>query len=390
MAKLLPLIPAIVANCAYSRLRYLLAGIARCLRFMEKELVEVMNGTPCVTMAHRAAEKYFYLSRTSAVYGDMVIMFQALFTVAPVLQRLKGSMGFDWHHGHVLTWFRTNTAMNIGRWYFGCQELSRVPDPVVLRENLHHLRIYDGKFADTLEMLMRCYYGRNSVTGKLAACLFDPIMFCRLGDHHTLRVGNKLYRLERQGFPGCVDLRTESAIVLGYSLRRKDWLERFPLSEKLNAQKGKAKRRQQVRVIRRGMLEIAISGELIDAFKAKAVAIINCSASIEYRIHELDSLMVSFLASVRYARTGFDQVLHLSRWLANNMKPLHAAVDRRKKFNRRKPPVQVPPFHKILLSRFQSNLDTRRYYPRPNFFYDPQEHPEELFLQFFSPYREEV
>jgi hypothetical protein len=279
--------------------------------------------------------------------------------------------------------------MNIGRWHFGCQELPRVPDPVVLRENLHHLRIFDSRFTDILEMLMRCYYGRNTVSGQLANCLFDPLMFCRLGDRHTLRVGNKLFRLEKQAFPGSIDLRTNSAEVLGYSIRRVEKLERFPLPGKRTGQKGK-KKRQQVRVVRRGMLEIAVSSELINSFKSKAVAIINCSASVEYRIHELDGLMVSFLSSVRYARTGFEQVLHLSRWLANNLKPLHTAVDRRKKFNRRKPPVQVPPFPKILLSRFQNNLDTHRHYPRPNFFYDPHEHPEELFLQFVSPYREEV
>jgi len=195
MAKLLPTLPPGDGFNMFLRLRYLLAGIARCLVFYDRDLHEVAQSAPCRAFAYRAAEHFFHKSRLAAIYGDMVLLFQCLITIAPILQRQRNSMGFDWHAGNVLTWFRVNTASNVGRYYFSSEEHARVPDPLLLRKNLQHLKICDNKFNDTLEMLFRAYFGRKSVSGKLANTLFDPIMFSQLGDKYCLRVGNKLFRL---------------------------------------------------------------------------------------------------------------------------------------------------------------------------------------------------
>lgn len=370
MAKLLPLNTSIEQNAAFSRLRQQLAFIARCLVFYPGELAKTMQSKPCEIIAQRMAEHYFHRSRLLSIYQDMVLMFQALMTLAPVLQRQRNSMGFDWTKANVLTWFRENTAANRGRCYFGCFEASRVSDPVLLRDNLKHLKIMDTKFNETLEYLFRCYYGRDSVTGKLASTLFDPIMLCQLGDENSLRVGNKIFRLEKRGFPGCIDLRKEPATVLAYLIRRKEWQE-----------KGRT----------RGCLEITISEERLSVFKQRARRIIRSGMSAKLRVLVLKRLIDSFVKSVRYARNGFEQVVELSHWLSNNLKPLYGAVDVVQK-KKKQPDMdleQVFRFPQFLVNAFLHAQDTSRYPRRPNFFYDPHKHDESTFLRFFSPYREE-
>lgn len=370
----------------FLRLRYLLAGIARCLRFFDKDLQEVATSAPCRDFAARATEHYFHQSRQSAIYADMVIMFQALVTVAPILQRKQNSMTFDWHAGTVLTWFRVNTAANVGRYFFGCDEHARIPDPLLLRKNLQQLNIYDSRFTETLEMLFRAYYGRTSVTGMLANSLFDAIMLCQLGDRNTLRVGNKLFRLEKQSFPGAIDLRKGSAVVLAYRIHRKEWVEKIPLPGH-EKESGK-NRRPKTKTVTRGMLEITIDEQHISEFKQFVKTVLKSGLSLKYKITVLDRRVGAFVDSVRYARSGFEQIVSLSRWLRYRLAPLCRQADEKAK---KRPDTLFDTLHRlpdILVNKHMMRSDHKRYYRRPNFFYDPHEHDELNLLQFFSPYRE--
>lgn len=371
MAKILPSVSNIEANAAYMRLRLLLAFVAKCLVFYPGELFKVMSSRQCEIIAHRLVEQYFHRSRLLAIYQDMVLMYQALLTMAPILQRLKYSMGIDWTRANVLTWFRENTAANRAKCYFGCFEAPRVTDPLVFRANLDFLGVRDSKFIETVEPLFRCYYGRSSVTGKLASCLFDPIMLCRMVEADTLRVGNRIYRLSRLGFPDCIDLRQQSATVMMYQIRRVEKLETGRTT---------------------GYLEITISAELLKAFRKRARRIIRSGMSPKLRVLVLKRQITGFVSSVRYARHGYEQVLELSRWLSRRLKPLYGAVDEVQKKRKTPDPdlEQVFHFPQVLLNTFLMVQDNRRYHRRPNFFYDPKKHPEELFIKFFSPYREEV
>lgn len=386
MAKLLPIIPASDGINIFLRLRYLLAGIARCICFYDKELQEVATSAPCRAFAARATEHYFYQSRLSAIYADMAMLFQCLITITPILQRQCNSMGFDWHGGTVLTWFRVNTAVNVGRYFFACEEHSRNLDPLLLRHNLNYLRIYDSRFIDTLEMLFRAYYGRNTVTGSLANTLFDPIMLCQLGDKNTLRVGNEIFRLEKQAFPGCIDLRESSAVVLAYRIQRKEWQEKIPLTG-YEHEFGQ-NRRPKTKTVLRGMLEIRIDMVQINEFKSFVKIVLKSGLSLKYKISVLDRRVGSFVDSVRHARSGFEQVVALSRWLRYRLEPLCRQADEKAK---KRPDPLYDVLHRlpdIMVNKFMIKSDYKRYYRRPNFFYDPHEHDELNLLRFLSPYRE--
>lgn len=386
MAKLLPIIPPGDGFNMFLRLRFLLAGIARCLCFYDKELQEVANSAPCRAVAARATEHFFHNSRMTAIYADMVILFQSLITIAPILQRQLNSTGFDWHGGTVLTWFRVNTAAHVGRFYLGCTEHPRNPDPLQLRQNLQFLNIYDSRFADTLEMLCRAYYGRPSVTGKLANALLDPIMFCQHGTRNTLRVGNRIYRLEKQPFPGSIDLRQDSAIVLNYRIQRQEFSENIPLTRQ--ERKQPRNRNRKTKPVLRCMLDITIDEQHIQQFKAFVKSVVNSGLSLKFKVAVLDRRVGAFVYAVRYARNGFEQVLSLSRWLRYRLAPLCAEAEGKA---RKKPDHLYDLVHRlpdILLNKFMMGSDHKRYYRRPNFFYDPLTHDELTFVRFLSPYRE--
>lgn len=386
MAKLLPIIPPGNGFNMFLRLRYLLAGIARCLCYYEKELQEVANSAPCRAVAARTTEHFFHNSRVSAIYADMVILFQYLITIAPILQRHQNSMGYDWHAGNVLTWFRVNTAVNVGRVFFSCEEHARVPDPQQLRMNLNHLKIHDQRFCETLEMLLRAYYGRKSVTGMLANTLFDPIMLCQLGDKNSLRVGNKLFRLEKRPFEGCIDLRKNSAVVLAYRIHRQERLEKIPLPGHVH-ESGK-NRRPKTKTVMRGMLEITIDEQHVSEFKQFTKTVLKSGLSIKYKVSVVDRRVGSFVASVRHARNGFEQIVSLSRWLRYRLEPLCRQANEKAK--KRPDPLYelVPRLPDIMINKFLILSDYKRYFRRQNFFYDPHEHDELTFIRFFSPYRE--
>jgi len=387
MAKLLPVIPPGDGFNLYLRLRFLLAGIARCLFFFDKELNEIMQGAPCRVFAARCTEHFFHKSRMAAMYGDMLLLFQCLVTITPVLQRQRNSMAFDWHHGHILTWFRVNTSAHVGRYYFSVEEHPRVHDPVLLRRNLKELKIVDSRFIDTLEMVFRAYYGRKGISGRLANTLFDPVMLSHLGEKSTLRVGNRLFRLEKKEFPGCIDLRRESAVVLAYRIRQVETTEQVTLSARgrvTNSRKSTPKSK----TVTHRMLEITIDEQHISEFKQFVKTVIKSGLSLKYKILVLDRRVGSFAFSVCYARNGFEQVLSLSRWLRYRLEPLRSQADEKARKNPDYLYELVHRFPEILVNKFMMNGDYRRFYRRPNFFFDPHQHDELTLVRFFSPYRE--
>lgn len=387
MAKLLPIIPPGDGFNLYNRLRYLLAGIARCLTFYDKELLEAVNSASCRAFAARATEHYFHKSRFAAIYGDMMLMFQCLTVMAPILQRQLNSMGFDWHAGTILTWFRVNTAHSVRKYFYGCDEHPRVPDPLLLRSNLHHLGIYDQKFCELLEMIYRAYYGRRTVSGKLANVLFDPIMFCKLGDIKTLRVGNRIFRLEKKPFPGSIDLRSAQAVVFGYRIQRIEWEERVPLA-KGELPKTRKKDAVKTKMVTRGMLEITIAEEHFSTFKNHVKTVLHSGLSLKYKIVILDRHVGAFVMSIRHARNSFEQIVELKRWLHHRLEPLRIEADKKARV---KPDPLYDVLHRlsdIMVNKYLMLSNYQRYFRRPNFFYDPLEHDELTLLRFFSPYRE--
>lgn len=357
MPKFIPLVTnPIEENASYLRVRHEEAKIAKRQRHLDGELFKPMNSTSFHILAQRMTEHFFHNSRKLAIFDDMVLMNKALLVLAPIMQSLPNSMHFDMHQGHVLTWVKVGTNRRTGQKYF----FQKVPlatdlDHLHLVENLHLLKVHDERFISVLLDLFRNYYGRRTVTGKLAGTLFDPVMFCRCTEEDSIRVGNVIYRLKKRPFDGCVDLREASGTVLSYSVTKHEGLEQ-------------------------GYLEIRIDQAPVKTFK-KRVSRIMASEALPpgFKMLLIERQMNRFIGKARYARSGFEQVVELSRWLRDKITPLKPEVE------------EAGYFHKIFVNRFMIGLDIKRYpYKRPNFFYDPHHHDILTFIRFFSPFREEI
>lgn len=356
MAKILPLVATPVEeNAAYQRVRQEEARIAKRQRHLDGELFKPMNSVPFNVLANRMTEHFFHKSRSLVIYNDIVMMNKALLVLAPILQGLQNSMHFDMHQGHVISHVKVSINRRTGKkYYFNAVSLAADLDHLHLTENLHLLKVYDEKLINVLVELFRNYYGRPTVSGKLAGTLFDPVMCCRCIEPEMFRVGTTLYQLKTKPFAGCIDLREQYGSVLSYHVKKYE--------------KGK-----------HGHLEIFISPETIDSFKHRVSRIMNSALAPKFKMQLIERQMNRILGKTRYARNGFMQVVELSRWLRDKIAPLRPKVE------------EAGYLHKILVNRFNMGLDISRYPTRlPNFFYNPHHHDQLTFIQFFSPYREEV
>jgi len=143
-----------------------------------------------------------------------------------------------------------------------------------------------------------------------------------------------------------------------------------------------------VEIVTHRMLEITVDERHISKFKQSVKTFIHGNFPLKYKITELDRLVGSFVYSVRYARNGFEQVLSLSRWLGYRLAPLCAEAEVKARIKPDYLYDLVPRLPDIMLNKFLMSGDYRRYYRRPNFFYDPHEHDELTLVRFMSPFRE--
>lgn len=344
---------AMLERTAYTLVRRAQAAIAGYRHFGPGDLCRFLERPAFEAVATRLAAKYFHRSTNLALYQAVINLYVIYLIVAPLLQRVPYSSKLDWHPGHVLSWFRRYCAGRPGRVHVAVNEVPRIFAPDTLLANLEALGLHDGEFNALLLDQFRRGYGQPTVQGRLLNTLFDPLMMLAGREGFALRLGNRYFRAEKAPFPGSSDLRKSFLAVGNY---------RVGVRNHASGQH----------------LEICISDERLHAFRQAVKEILKGKAEPAFKHRLVREEIRDFVEKTRFARSAETQVVELKHWLQTKLRSLSGTV---KKFK------ELPDF---LVKSWFDRGDHRFYLSRPNFFLDHSTVPEEVFLTFFSPYREEV
>jgi hypothetical protein len=176
-------------------------------------------------------------------------------------------------------------------------------------------------------------------------------MFFGTGEGNYIRIGNNFLRLEKEAHDGSVDIREQDALVWDYRIRYRT-------------------------VADIGHVNILLSEECMKSFREQIKSILRANASPAYKVILTEKIIRGFVDSARYARAALLQILEMKRWLQQKLRRLSGTEK-----NARMLPEK-------LLKLYQERLARSFYSNKPNFFWNPTRVPEEIFLNFFSPYRE--
>jgi hypothetical protein len=354
MATLIPLdFVGIAANAAYGQLRHLQADIAKIGSIRTGELVRIADCRQSEIVSIHCTDTFFHRSRSMEVYNDALLMNRCRMALAPILERQHGSLHLCENIIHALSWFRMNISRHMRNYFVKVDDYPREPDETHMRENLRLMGAHDATLMDKLELPLRSYYTRTSVTGKLAACLFDPIMLYGEYQKEDLRVGNRIYRLSRTPRKWYRDIR-------------KSWI---PLGNYLvHCYDGPEPRH----------LQIMIDEPHLARMRRRVRKIMNSFRTPVDKYHALRRLAGKFAESTKYARTGFDQAVEFGRYLQEQALPKLRKVEGAELLKNN------------VIYQFTQKQEYRiQHRHKFNFFYAPDKYDLSRFTQFCSPYREE-
>lgn len=344
---------AMLERTAYTLVRRAQAAIAGYRHFGPGDFCRFLERPAFEAVAAKLAAKYFHRSTNLALYQAVINLYVLYLIVAPVLQRVPYSSKLDWHAGHVLSWFRRYCAGRPARVHVAVKEVARSYAPDTLLSNLEALGLHDGEFNALLLDQFRRGYGEPTVQGRLLNTLFDPVLMLSEREGFALRLGNRFFRAEKEPFPGSCDLRKHFLPVGNYRI----------------GVKGHGGGQH---------LEIRINEERLHAFRHAIKEVLKGKAEPAFKYRLVREEIRDFVEKTRFARSAEDQVVELKQWLQTKLRSL-SGTDRKFK--------ELPD---LLVKSWFDRGDHRLYLSRPNFFLDHSSVPEEVFLTFFSPYREEV
>jgi hypothetical protein len=339
-------------NITFNLLRRAQAAIAGYLNYGNGDLSKYLEREPFADTAEACARHFFPKSHGMVAFPQIIELMLTLLIMAPVLQRLPLSFRFDWHSGHLVSWFRVHCSGRRQRFYFACREVPRQFDPDKLHRNLARLHIHDEPFIEHLADLYRRHYGGTTLKAALAHQLFDPIMLLEERQGYELRYGTKFYRLEQQSFSGSIDIRREPAAVGCFQLQ----------SRMQNS---------------RHFLEVSLNQDCIGTFRKRTQGIIGSKTSPDFKIEQLESVIREFVEDTRHARSAFPQVQELRHWMRGKTRSLSGT---------KREAAELP---YLLQEMWACRVDHRLFLKKPNFFLDPGEIKDQaVYRTFFSPYRE--
>lgn len=336
---------------AYHLVRRAQASIASYRHFDQGDLSKYWERDSFVTMAERITAHFFLRSSDLAILDLVRDLYLALLIMAPILQRLPLSAKFDWHRGHVISFFRFHVNGKIKRYHFGARSLDRNYQPNVFMANLEHIGIHDASMVEMLLDLYRRHAGGTALKDLLARQLFDPILLATQKRGYELRLGNTLYRLEKAPFPGSVDLRYQSANVLDFQV------------QSVGHQGGQH-------------LEIMLSDRCLSDFRGNVKNILDLAADPAFKCRKIEACIRDLIEQIRPARSSMPQLHDLKHWLATNLRKLAGTS----------PDVKTLP--DLLVNLWLQRCDSDLHLKAPTFFFNPKSHNENTFIKFFSPYRE--
>ncbi|TSK08544.1 MAG: hypothetical protein FPO08_04350 [Geobacter sp.] len=354
-AKSMPLTEA----SAYYQYCRLASKLVRVGHYQGRELYQAMQRPSVRLLAAVAVRKYFHRDEGMKVQRDMRMMFQALLVMLPLLARIPGSMHPDQHRGHVLSWLRVYVGGNARRRFISCKEVPRAHNPALLEKRLEAFGIHDRTFTKVLVALFRAYYWRDTASGQLARSLFDPIMIETQKDRHSLRIGNCVYCLHKHQGNKTIDLNRSPVAIYDYNVR-------------YDGSSSKAK------------VTVTLSSAAVASFKGEIRRVIRLDAAVGYKVKLIHDQIKRFAERAKWAKDSREDIMMLRAWLWRAMQPLTTATDNE---ITRQDLGHVP---NVLVNEWQVKRETGRLRAKHNVFYDLSTVELRVFLNFLSPYREEV
>lgn len=340
----------IAHNTAYNQVQRGQKRTASYLNYRTGFLSNYTKSNAFKIMAQRLAEKYFYQSINSVMFQEVITVFVMYLIMAPLLQRIPGSMKIDWHSGHILSLFRINCSRLRNRLRYAIRDIPRIYAPDILTANLRSLGVHDALMMRKLHMLYDRHCGGSGLQHDLANLILDPIMLLHEIKPNEMRVGNYLLRLERDKFPGSCDIRDVPAVIMGYQVQCFDT-------------KGARS------------CEITVSEKSIRKFKYHISNVLQSSTSPGKKEQILLSAITDFAEQHKRAKSALPQIAELARWFEKELSVLH------------KTRIDTRPLPKILVNSYLQKVDNRLYIKSGNLFLAPELNLN-TYLNVFTPYRE--
>jgi len=338
----------------YYQLRRCQAKIVRLQTFLPGELWDDYRRACVREYAERLAAKFFPVAKKEGldVYADIVRLYRAALVLAPITQRIPKNYGWDWTPGTLLSWVRRNANRRVGRFNFCAWTEARDTDPDRLRTALIRAGIRDTSFLAEAVDLFRENYDLQAARGRLANMIFDPFIFSpRPPDGNIIRIGNNFCRLEAAKFAGSTNVTEKACDILSYEIK-------FSLHGD------------------RGLLDIRLSQASIKNFRDEVSKILGSGVSPARKVAAVDQVVRDFIDKAKYAKSAYPQIIELQRWLRQKLGRLASSA----------PAAHLVPRRLWTLWQ-EKNMGDKTFHRKRNFFWNTNEVPEEIYKNFFSPYR---
>jgi hypothetical protein len=325
--------------------QYNIFNTGELLKYIEKEYVKIY--------AKYLTDFYFHRSKKLVIYNLVYDLYRLFLVIAPILQKQKNSFKLDWNRAVFLGWLRNNLNKKLNRKFVKIETLQRKIDNEKLLQNFLKIGINDELF---LEFALDCFkknYALQTLRGRLANCIFDPIIFFSDKGEKGFRRANEIIRLEKKKFHGCVDIDKKEIVVWDYKIKRETNF-----------------------ILKKTTLNIQISNKDIKKFREKIKDILHSKLSPNKKVLVLKKEIESFTDKHRYTKDAFDQMLDLKYWLTRKTKKL-SGTDKTFKLTTN------------IIEKWKDKMSIEIFLRKPNFFWNIQEIKEENYKYFFSPYREE-
>jgi hypothetical protein len=335
----------------YGNLRRIQSKIVQQNFFQTEDLFKYLNKDCVKIYATYLTDFYFHRSKKLEIYNLIYDLYRLFLVIAPILQKQKNSFKLDWNRAIFLSWLRSNCNKKVNKKYIRVEKKERRIEPDRLIKNFLEMGIKDSLL---IEFAIDCFkknYTLETLRGRLANCIFDPIIFFSDKGEKGFRRANEIIRLEKKKFPICVDIDKEDVILWNYKIRR-------------------------ITNNTKTTLRIEISDQEIKRFKQEIKLILNSKLNFKRKIFLLENKIESFVHRHKYTKDAWDQFLDLKYWLLKKTKNL-AAMDKTTKFT-----INI-------LLKWKNERCDKMFFRKPNFFWNAQDVEEENYKYFFSPYREE-
>lgn len=339
----------------YANLRRIQETLVSYHAYFPRDLVSYYESGLVNRYGEHLTETFFPATDGLVIREDLIRLFRAFLVMAPKLQQLKARL--DWHLGHILTWIRRTANRNACRWHLQERKLDRHHEPELLKANLRLAGFRDDPFNLEIIELFKKYFTAPGRKGNLANRIFDTIMFLNIPlEGHAVRIGNLVYRAEKDPFEGSQNIR-EGAIIGDLHLHYKP----------------KVLRGEAV-----GRIDITITTEKVAVVKSAVSKSISRKGDPVEKVREIEKLIGQFAEDVRFAKSAYHQINDLAFWLRQKLKPLVSPSYKK---------AAVIPDHLRDLWKIKAQESDIFWVNNSNFFWDWHNVEEKVYRHFFSPYQ---